>query len=407
MNKKIWIFHHYADPPDGHWTGTYDLYKFLVRKGYRITVFSSSFSHYSRKDPRLKPHEKHREQNFGGMQFVFVKTYPYARNDWRRVLNMLTYAFRAYGIASRRTEEPDYIIGSTPHPFCALAGLTLARKKGIPFYLELHDLWLQYLLDTKRLGAHNPVSMGLLYLDKLLYRGAVNIFALWPKMHEYVEQLGISRDKIVWMPLGVDFESLGAVPDSKAGPSAGPAGSFTIMCAARFGPESNIDEILKAAKILRDGGKEWIRFKLFGAGPEEERLRKYREEHNLTNVVFAGLVPKEDIPRYLKEADACIAGLPDVPTYRKYGTIPTKVLDYLSSNRPIIFITSLEKSLVHEAGSGLIVPPGNPEALARAAVSLAERSPEERARMGENGINYLREHHDLKLIAERLESCLR
>jgi hypothetical protein len=25
--KVIWLFHHYADPPDGHWTNHFDLFE--------------------------------------------------------------------------------------------------------------------------------------------------------------------------------------------------------------------------------------------------------------------------------------------------------------------------------------------------------------------------------------------
>ena len=74
MKKTIWLYHHYADPPDGHWTNHFDLFELMVRKGYRVTIFSSSFSHYSREENRLKPNEKFRVQNFSGVRFIFIKT---------------------------------------------------------------------------------------------------------------------------------------------------------------------------------------------------------------------------------------------------------------------------------------------------------------------------------------------
>ncbi len=402
MGKNIWILHHYADPPDGHWTGTYDLYKFLVQKGHQVTVFSSSFSHYAREDNRLQPNESYKEQYFNSMRFVFIKSAPYFRNDWRRVLNMLTYSFRVFRVGCSKRELPDIIVGSTPHPFCALAALLLARRKKARFFLELHDLWLEYLVDTGTLSRRNPIAMGLKWLDGFLYKEAEKILILWPRMDKYLEQFGVSAEKIVWVPLGIDFDNLEKVDNRPRNCGE----TFVVMCTARFGPASNIYEILQAASILQNNGQNQIRFVLIGTGPEEEGLRQHACKYGLKNVEFRGLVPKREIRRHIAEADVCVGGLPDVPSYRKYGTIPTKLLDYMTSNRPTIFIRSSENSIVEKACAGLAVPPGNPQALAQAIIKLALMTPQERIRMGENGLKYIKENHNLETLAERLESLL-
>lgn len=400
-SRNIWILHHYADPPDGYWTGTFDLYKPLVDRGHRITVFSSSFSHYSRTDTRLRIGETYREQEFDGMQFVFVRTTPYQHNDWRRVMNMLTYALRTYRIARRRTDVPDIIIGSTPHPFCTAVAARLARETGARFFLELHDLWLEYMIDTGKLARHGPVALALRQLDAWCYRRADRIMTLWPLMDHYLEGFGIDRpERIVWVPMGVRLQ-----PEPANGNGSGSAheGRFTVVCTARFGPGSNVDEILKAARVLEDEGEDQIRFVLVGGGPEEHRLRGYARDHGLRNVEFTGMVPKADIPRHLFRADACIAGLPDVPTYR-FGTIPSKVLDYLTMGRPVIFISAVDNNVVARSSGGIVVPPGQPAALAEAIQRLAGMPKSERDRLGANGRRYIREHHDLDMLATRIES---
>ena len=47
MKKKIWLFHHYADPPIGKWLGSYEQYSHLSKLGNEITIFCSNYNHYS------------------------------------------------------------------------------------------------------------------------------------------------------------------------------------------------------------------------------------------------------------------------------------------------------------------------------------------------------------------------
>lgn len=402
-HKNIWMFHHYADPPDGFWTGSFDLYKFLVKKGHRVTIISSSFNHYSRREERLKSGEKFREQVVDGVKFVFVRTAPYHGNNWRRALNMISYGVRAYRWGMAQKERPDVVIATTPHPFCIYAALKLSEKMKVPFLMELHDLWLDYILDTKMLSRSNPVYKLLERMEVQCYRKAEKVLVLWPQMDRYLNQFGVPPENIVWTPLGVDF-SASTPPSPKAIHNGDP---FVVMCTARFGPASNVDEILQAARILRERGQEnKFRFVLIGGGPKKESLEQYVLEHQLTNIEFRGMIPKGDIPKHLLEADLCIAGLPDIPNYRKYGTIPTKVIDYLFSNRPTVFITSIQNSLVERANSGFVVPPKRPDILADTLQKAINLSQEERIRLGQNGVEHLRKNHNLEKLADAIEGIL-
>ncbi len=397
------MFHHYADPPDGFWTGTYDLYKFMARKGHKITVISSSYNHYSHREERLKPGENIRELVVDGVKFVFVRTTPYIRNNWRRALNMISYGFRAYRWGASQKERPDVIIATTPHPFCIFAALQLSKKLKVPFQMELHDLWLDYILDTKMMSRSNLLYKILEKMEVQCYKKAEKIFILWPQMDLYLRQFDISPKKIIWTPLGVDFSSL-TPPAPKVSCNGDP---FVVICTARFGPASNVDEILQAARILKEWGLESrFRFVLIGGGPQKEALERYVQDNQLGNIEFRGMVPKGDIPRHLIEADLCIAGLPDIPNYRKYGTIPTKVVDYLFANRPTIFITSIKNSLVEMAEAGFVVPPGHPEILADVLQKAINLPSEERARLGRNGVEYIRKNHNLEKLADRIERVL-
>ena len=58
-----------------------------------------------------------------------------------------------------------------------------------------------------------------------------------------------------------------------------------------------MQDILDAAILLKEH-KE-IQFFLYGAGYQEEDLKKYKEEHHIDNVHFKGRVNKKYIPGIL------------------------------------------------------------------------------------------------------------
>jgi glycosyltransferase involved in cell wall biosynthesis len=398
--RTIWILSHYTDPPDGHWTLTYEVYRHLVAQGHRVTIFTSSFSHYTRRDDRLGPGETVREQSYEGMRFIFLKTPRYEFNDWRRVLSMLTFAVRSYRVGMRDSETPDVIVGATPHPFAAWVAALLAKRKRCAFILELHDLWLQYLLDTGTLRSWNPLAKALEQIDRWCYRRAAKIMTLWPRMDVYLRGFDVPQDRIAWVPIGVPEET--EAPDARSMSGDG----MRVVWTGRIGAASNILEILEAAKILHDRGRKDIQFTLIGGGPDETELHEFADREGLDNVRFTGVLPKSDVRPYLRGADVCVAGLPAVATYAAYGTIPTKLLDYLAQGKPVVFITTIQDNALSRASAGVVVRPDSPAELAAAFEFLAALSVEERQRLGENGRQYVREFHNPQKLAVRIADLI-
>jgi len=93
--KKIWIFNHYAITPDlPGGTRHFDFAKELIKRGYDVTIFASSFIHGIYENKKLKNGENWKIENYEGVNFVWIRTFPYNKNNWRRVLNMLSYSWK-------------------------------------------------------------------------------------------------------------------------------------------------------------------------------------------------------------------------------------------------------------------------------------------------------------------------
>jgi glycosyltransferase involved in cell wall biosynthesis len=234
-------------------------------------------------------------------------------------------------------------------------------------------------------------------LERFLFQHAERIVMLWRHTDEYVESQGVSREKILWLPHGVELERYrNLAPYTGAGD-----GPFRMMYLGGFVASNAVDQILDSAELLLRRGRHDIRFLLVGAGTDREETIRMARRRNLQNVEFPAPVPKSEIARIMNNADAFIYGLSDLPLYR-YGISLNKLTDYLAGGRPIVFFGKSTYDPVADAGAGFSVPPGDPEAIADVIERLVSLTSEERAEMGRRGREYLLEYHNIPILASRL-----
>jgi len=405
---NIWIFNHYAITPDlPGGTRHCDLGHELLRKGYDVTIFASRFRHSERWETKLSAGESWRMEDADGVKFVWLRTFPYKRNDWRRVLNMVSYMFRTWWLGRRlprldlRIKKPDVIIGSSVHLLAVLSAYWVARHYKAKFIMEVRDLWPQTIVDMGELSARNLIIKWLRILERFLYRRAERIIVLAPRMGEYISARGISEGKIVWIPNGVD---LARFEDTQLQSPSGD--EFKVMYLGAHGQANALDVLLQAARIVQDQGSSDICFILIGDGPEKSRLIKLAEELGLNNVAFCNPVKKTQIYRALYDADATVISVRNSPHYNRYGISPNKLFDYMAAKKPVIFASRSTNNPVAESDCGLTVPPRNPQALAEAIIKLYRMPKEEREAMGHRGRVYVEKHHDISVLARKLIQCI-
>jgi len=398
---NIWIVNHYADAPDRQSTRTYDLARKLVERGHHVTIFSAGFSHYSFKEERVPANENWVTEKCSGVRFIWLRTFPYQKIDWRRMLNMASFCWRTFWAACKLRDKPEVVSGVSVHPFAALTGWFLALIMGSHFFVEITDLWPEVLIDFGMLSSRNPITWMLRSLEKFLYRRAERILMIWPRTEEYVQRLGISPEKVVWLPHVAELSRYASL-EPYDGMAKNP---FTVMYLGTFNNSTGTWVVPEAAKLLRDRGVQNVRFVLVGDGSTRNNLMERCQEYGLRNIEFPGLVPKKDIARWMNQADAFLVSLKNVPLL-KYGISLNKVCDYLASGRPTIFAGTPGYDPVQHANAGISVPGEDPEALADGIQQLLALTPDERVQMGRNGREYVARVHGLDVVAGRLESVL-
>lgn len=404
--KNVWILNHYAQEPGGAGgTRHFHLAEYLRGCGWQASIIAASVDHATGIQ-RLAPSESQRLETLQGVPFLWIYTPGYSGNGGGRVRNMLAYTWRAL---QRRTTaslpRPDVVIGSSVHPFAAVAGALLARRYSVPFIFEVRDLWPQTLIDMGRLREGSLMVWVLRKLERWLYHQAARTVVLLPQAWQYIVPLGIAKERVVWVPNGVDLALYPrAMP---ATPGASSSDHFTLMYFGAHGQANGLDNLLQAMKRVQempDG--QHIRLRLIGDGPLKPALMAQAQALGLHNVQFEDPVPKKQIPALAAQADAFVIPIPDLPKLYRYGVSPNKLFDYLASERPILTASSAANNPVEDAQAGLTVPPGQPQALAEAMLRMAAMPLSERQQMGRNGRAYVEQNHSFEQLASKLAATL-
>jgi glycosyltransferase involved in cell wall biosynthesis len=416
---RVWILNHYAGPPDRPGgTRHHSLGRALVRRGIEVTIFAASFGHATGREHKIRRRGLVLSESFDGVRFVWVRTFPYHGNTWRRMVNMVSYAIMVV-LAQFGRPAPDVVIGSTVHPFAALAGWLIAKLRGARFQYEIRDLWPQTLVDLGALSPGSPLARVLWAIEAFLVRHAEIVIALLPGIPAYLEGRGLPCAHVHYLPNGADL----AVADAPAAawePGRGEdplepiladlarrraAGEVVFAYAGAHGRVNRLDTVLHAIDIANRQGGPPVRLLLVGDGPEKAALRSLAAELQLPNVEFVDPVPKDRMPELLGAIDVGVVHATETPVYR-YGISFNKVFDYMAARKPIAFACKTFNDPVATSGAGMSVAPDDAEALAGAFVSLATASSDERRRMGDAGRAFVEREHDFATIGAKLAELI-
>ncbi|MEA1972830.1 MAG: glycosyltransferase family 4 protein [Candidatus Cloacimonadota bacterium] len=390
---NIWIFNHHALTPDmSGGTRHFDFAKALVERGHSVSIIASSF-HYS-KYQELKNYENshYLHEKIDGVDFIWIKTRPYYGNGTTRVINMLDYMYKALHV--KIENKPDIIIGSSVHLFAVYAAYKIAKKYHIPFVMEVRDIWPKTLIDLGMSKWH-PFILLLGFLEKFLYKKAEKIISLLPYAYEHIATLGIPKDKIIWIPNGVDLSRNGTIKAF----SFLQKSQFNIVYAGAIGEANQINVLIQTAKLCEKITD--THFHIIGDGPQ----RKFLESQKTDNVTFYGALSKNDAIAKINGANILFFPLADSPIFN-FGISSNKLFDYLASKKPIIFASNAKNNPIKDANAGISVKANDPLAVKEAIVKLKALPNEEIINLGNNGFKYVSEHHAISILSKKLEAKL-
>jgi glycosyltransferase involved in cell wall biosynthesis len=389
---NIWMFNHYAQPdtlPGG--TRHFDLARTLVKEGHRVTIFAASFHYTLLRETQTYQDKPYKKEQVEGVKFVWVKTFPYQKNDLRRMINILSYAWRLrFAVAKLRLKKPDVIIGSTVHPFAPLVASHFAKRYRVPFIFEIRDLWPQTFIDMQLWKKEGLQAKLFYWIEKSTVKRSDGIIVLSPLTIRYLEKrYSYPEKKILLLPNGVGEQFLQE-------PKTAEDDHFHIVYVGGIDRVHGLDFLVLIAKTLAT--QPHIVFDLYGNGKERGQLEALCKREGLENVRWHGSVIKSRVPAILKEADALFVSTSNV----LYGS-ENKLYEYMASATPLIVAAEgKHNNPAEKIGCGISIPRDNNAVAAEKIRALSTMESKQRILMGKRGRAYVKSHRLISHLGKQL-----
>jgi glycosyltransferase involved in cell wall biosynthesis len=265
-------------------------------------------------------------------------------------------------------------------PFSAAGGWA-ARRLGIPHVLEVNAP-LAWEGRTYRKQALSEAAEA---LEEAAFATAPRIVAVSRELGLRLQEGGVPGERILVVPNGVDtslFQPEGEVLPAEL------SAEVVVGFVGSLKPWHGLD--LLANAFDRVAGED-PRFHLLvvGNGPEAGCVSDLAARHR-GRVTHVPEVQHRDIPAYLRRMDVAVA---PYPALEGFYYSPLKVLEYMASGRAVVASAVGQlRDLLEPDVTGVLVPPGDPEALATALRRLADH-PGERTALGGAAAEEARRRH--------------
>ena len=271
---------------------------------------------------------------------------------------------------------------------CAITG----RIMGIPSVITAHGRCIRYNpAADQTLPSRFYIRLGIKITSKL----ASKVVVCSKDSADHALRIGIPLEKLAVIHNGtnIDFFIPTANSDTVRKKFA-PGGIILSVASLRKvkGLHHLIDAMSKVHKIFPD-----VKLVIIGEGPYRTVLSELASELNLqNNVLFLGQIDNQDLPPYY-----CAANVVVIPSLDEgFGVV---ALEAMSSGKPIIATAVGGLKEIVDTKTGMIVPPGDSNALSN-AILVVLREPKMARLMGIKGRRYVGKYYNWTSTAKKISS---
>lgn len=381
----------------------------LVKRGHKVSVLTGIpnyptgkvFAGYEDcyKEPR----------DYNGVTIYNTDIIPRGNSKKQLILNYFSFWFKGLKKAKKlaKSEKFDCVLVYQLSPiFMAFPGIKVSKKQKIPMYTYVLDLWPESLAEMTGIK-NGPIFSYIKHLTKKVYKASEKILITSESFKDSIINTAIDPDKIMfWPQYAEDFYKPVTVPAEDKVQDDLPDG-FKIIYTGNFGEAQKLETAIEAAAITAECCPD-MRWIFMGGGRDEAHIRERAEELGLIDktVFFLGRKPAEEVPKYLSLCDAALLILRDMPLLNI--TLPAKVQSYFACGIPVIASCNGEGAeIVKNSGAGLVSEAEEPKKLAEIAISMYNRSVDEKNSMKENALSYFESHYKKEKLMDILEEVIK
>lgn len=290
--------------------------------------------------------------------------------NWKRILHELSFSvvstFRF--LAMRR---PDLIMVVSPPLLLGVAGWLGGILKRAPFMFHAQDLQPDGALELGMLQPGYFVGI-LLKVEAFVYRKAQKVSGISEGMLREFTRKGVPASKQILFPNTIVVPKPGDIPArglfrAKHGLSHG---DFIAAHSGNLGMKHGLQTLLEASTLVKN---DRLRIVICGEGAVRDSLREMIARDGLRNILLLPLQPEAEYRELLADIDVAL-----VTQQKGSGRsfFPSKLLSALAFAKPVLAVGDEDGELSRDlsaGGFGVMVPAGDPGALARELDLLADR----------------------------------
>lgn len=307
----------------------------------------------------------YRQAAFGGES----RLVPWLRAHLPAVLNEL--AELAYNLPAWRrlhraaaSFRPDIIYER--YNLFHLAGALLARRTGLPFYLEVNAPIAE---ERSRFGGLRLRGLAG-RLEPWTWRSATRVVAVTGVLKAMIAAAGVPAERIEVVPNGIDPAAFADLPARPAAPDP-----LVLGFVGFVRDWHGLDAVIAA--MAAHAGVPRIDLVVVGDGPARAALERQAAAAGIGDRVhFTGLAPHDAVPLLVAGFDIALQ-----PRAVPYAS-PLKIFDYMAAGRAIVAPDQPNiREILTDGHTALLFDPARPAELWRAVLRLAA-DPALRVRLG-------------------------
>jgi len=386
-------------PPDmgGGATRAYNAARGLALIGCDVTIVAA-FPHYPTGNIPRKYRGKLLTIEYEERLKV-VRTFvpPLASEGFaRRALLFISFTFSSL-FALPLVRRTSVVWAANPNIIAMFPSLIYKMVNRCPVVQNVDDLWPEGLYDIG-VSRRSFVARVGEFLARIVYRLASAITPISPA---YVDVLmnkyEVEPSKVWVVPAGVDLDKF---PYKQQGFNKDGHEKFTVLYIGAFSLAYDFDQVFKAAELLTSYCD--VEFLIQGGGELADALKSKVEKMGLRNVeVVNRIVSREKVAQKLGEADALLLPLSGVGSIEM--GISSKLYEYQAAGKPILCCSSGQPGrYVSETNSGIVVKPGDYEALANSILYLRENQ-SVAENLGASGRQYVESNLSIGQVGIRMK----
>ncbi len=332
-----------------------------------------------------------------GIGLQFAKYHPI-----RRGVHELRYG----RVLRRRVKawKPDIVLSSNTPLLSQAALLSWVAPQKIPFVFWLQDVYSLLITEAlvDKLGKPGAVIGSFFgWLERRMLRASDGVVVITEDFEPILRRWKVQRERVTAIPNWAPLAELPQVPrHNEWAHEFGVADDFVFLYSGTIGHKHRPDLLLKLADEVPEATVLVV-----SEGLGADFLKSQCELKPRRNLRILPFQPYERLPEVLGSGDVLIAVLePDAGVY----SVPSKVLSYLCSGRPILASMPIENLAArtltrHEAGR--VAGPADDEQFVGYGRELFQDA-ELRRHFGKSARQYAEETFDIESIADQFGTAL-